>query len=111
MINTLMNQNSSKKKQLKTILGKHNLTTAEFVVLQSIQNLSTDNTHISQMDLCTYANTKPMNTSILLRKLVARKLVQRREHPIDTRAKAVSLTSTGKKTITELLLDTNFTNE
>jgi DNA-binding MarR family transcriptional regulator len=111
MTNTLLPENFIPTKQFKITLIKHGLKSTEFIMLKSIIDLTTDNTHISQMDLCTYANTKPMNTSILLRKLVARKLVQRREHPIDTRAKAISLTSTGKKTITELLLDTNFTNE
>ncbi|MEQ1732956.1 MAG: MarR family winged helix-turn-helix transcriptional regulator [Bacteroidia bacterium] len=96
-------KSSPAQKHFKTTLDKHNLTSAEFIVLKSIIDLSANNTHISQMNICTYANIKPMNTSILLRKLTARKLVQRHEHPIDTRAKAISLTSAGQKTITEVL--------
>jgi DNA-binding MarR family transcriptional regulator len=89
--------------EIKTELDKYNLTNAEFVVLSSLLWLTEQQEQVTQVNVCTYSNTKPMNTSIVLRKIQNRKFIQRKEHPVDTRAKLINLTAEGTKVTNEIV--------
>lgn len=96
-------------------LKKNGLTTNEFNILTSLVWLKNEHTHVTQVNICEYINVKPMNTSIIMRKLQTKKLIQRKEHPIDTRAKTISLTPIGEKKIADVVqavdtLTVNFFN-
>ena len=82
-------------------LKNNGLTVNEFTILNSLAAIKNENVHVTQVNICDYINTKPMNTSIIMRKLQTKKLIQRKEHPVDTRAKTVSLTAIGEKKIIE----------
>ena len=84
-------------------LKKNGLTANEFNILTSLVWLKNESTHVTQVNICEYINVKPMNTSIIMRKLQTKKLIQRKEHPIDTRAKTISLTPVGEKKIAEVV--------
>jgi DNA-binding MarR family transcriptional regulator len=84
-------------------LKKNGLTTNEFNILNSLIWLKNESTHVTQVNICEYINVKPMNTSIIMRKLQTKKLIQRKEHPVDTRAKTISLTPIGEKKIADVV--------
>jgi DNA-binding MarR family transcriptional regulator len=84
-------------------LKKNGLTTNEFNILNSLIWLKNESAHVTQVNICEYINVKPMNTSIIMRKLQTKKLIQRKEHPVDTRAKTISLTPIGEKKIADVV--------
>jgi DNA-binding MarR family transcriptional regulator len=88
--------------EIKLELNEYNLTATEFTMLSSIAYLTQNNTEVTQTEVCNYAQIKPMNASILLRKLNVRKFVQRKEHSIDTRAKTITLTTLGEETVLKI---------
>ena len=57
------------QEEVKVELAKYNLTNAEFVVMSSLLWLAEQQEQVTQVNVCTYSNTKPMNTSIVLRKM------------------------------------------
>ncbi len=89
--------------EIKTELDKYDLTNAEFIALSSLLWLTEQQEQVTQVNVCTYSNIKPMNTSIVLRKIQNRKFIQRKEHPVDTRAKLINLTAEGIKVTTEIV--------
>ncbi|EMO30141.1 transcriptional regulator, MarR family [Leptospira interrogans serovar Bataviae str. HAI135] len=52
---------------------------------------------VTQVKLSRHTKIDPMTTSSVLRTLQSKKLILRREHSTDTRAKIVELTEVGKK--------------
>jgi DNA-binding MarR family transcriptional regulator len=93
--------------EVKAELNKYSLTILEFTVLSSIVHLAQNNNEIIQTAVSTYTQLKPMNMSILLRKLQARNFIQRQEHSIDTRAKTITLTPLGKETVVKITFKIN----
>ncbi|MEQ1733719.1 MAG: MarR family winged helix-turn-helix transcriptional regulator [Bacteroidia bacterium] len=84
-------------------LKKNGLTNNEFNILNSLIWLKNESAHVTQVNICEYINVKPMNTSIIMHKLQTKKLIQRKEHPVDTRAKTISLTPIGEKKIADVV--------
>jgi len=70
------------------------LTHVQFVLLASLTWLDTQGP-VTQKRLADHAVTDPMMTSQVLRALELRGLVERRPHPGDKRARAVSVTTSG----------------
>ncbi|MGK6351626.1 MarR family winged helix-turn-helix transcriptional regulator [Parapedobacter sp. DT-150] len=87
------------QRKQKKVLDPLNLTPTQFILLCSIAWLSNQRENITQVDIANLSNFDRMMVSKVLRTLQAKKLVTRREHDTDTRAKIVTLTASGKKTL------------
>ncbi len=87
------------QREIKKALEKYDLTHAQFVLLASILWLSGEKDSVTQIELSAHANIDPMTTSTVLRTLQTKGLISRQEHPTDTRAKTILLTSEGKKLV------------
>ncbi len=82
---------------IKKALDSIDITHPQFVILASILWLSAKKTGITQIELSQHSKIDPMTTSTIIRTLLRKKLIERKEHPTDTRAKIVVLTEKGKK--------------
>lgn len=83
------------QRAIATSLKPHGLTQVQFVLLASLLWLSAREEHITQVRLARHARMDVMTTSQVLGNLERRKLVTRKAHPTDTRAKALQLTKAG----------------
>ena len=86
-------------RKVKSVLDPLNLTHTQFVLLASIAWLTNKKNDITQVEIANLNNYDRMMVSKVLRTLQAKKLIERREHGTDTRAKIVTLTANGKKTL------------
>lgn len=82
------------KKSLENIAVTH----PQFVLLASLLWLSKQQPSVTQIDLSRHTKIDPMTTSTIIRTLQRKHLIEREEHPTDTRAKAITLTDKGIKT-------------
>lgn len=95
-------------------LAPYDLTHAQFVLLASTAWLSNVSSEpISQALLAAHAKTDIMMTSKVIRTLVGKKLLTRLDHPTDSRAYALRLTTTGAAKLQKALdavedIDTTF---
>ena len=87
------------QREIRKALEKYDITHSQFVLLASIYWLSMHDQEITQIVLSSHTKIDPMTTSQVLRTLQTKKLLQRKEHHTDTRAKMVELTEEGKKII------------
>lgn len=85
------------QRKLKKVLDPLDLTHTQFVLLASIAWLSAKNDETTQVDIADFNNFDRMMVSKVLRTLETKKLISRQEHKTDTRAKTITLTSSGKK--------------
>ncbi|AXF86134.1 putative HTH-type transcriptional regulator [Ephemeroptericola cinctiostellae] len=83
------------QRQITAALRPHELTQVQFALLASLLWLMQREENITQIRLARHAKLDVMMTSQVLRALQARGLLERREHPTDTRAKVVGLTEAG----------------
>ncbi|MDR3061295.1 MAG: MarR family transcriptional regulator [Dysgonamonadaceae bacterium] len=89
----------------KKVLQKHQLTHTQFAVLASIYWLSLHNdSPITQIILAKHIKTNPMNISPTLKGLEKRDLVARPPHPVDVRAKMITLTPKGDELIQKAVI-------
>lgn len=79
---------------LRAALAPFGLTHVQFVLLASLSWLGSD-TLITQRELADHAQTDPMMTSQVLRALEAKRLIRRAPHPVDARARALTVTTQG----------------
>lgn len=79
---------------IRAALRPFDLTHVQFVLLAALTWLDAE-TPITQRDLAEYARTDPMMTSQVIRTLESKKLVERRPHPTDARARSVVVTQAG----------------
>ncbi|MCW0194282.1 MAG: MarR family transcriptional regulator [Rhodococcus sp.] len=79
---------------IRAALRPFDLTHVQFVLLAALTWLDAE-TPITQRDLAEYARTDPMMTSQVIRTLESKKLVERRPHPTDARARSVVVTQGG----------------
>ena len=97
------------KRQLDTI----DLTHTQFVLLASLAWLSKNQEIVTQIEIANHSKTDRMMVSKVLRTLQEKGFITRKEHEIDTRAKAITLTETGWKILQRALtmveqVDINF---
>ena len=71
------------------------LTHVQFILLTTLAWLSKDGQYVTQTVLSQHAKTDVMMTSQVVRTLVAKNLMTRVQHPVDTRANVLSLTQAG----------------
>lgn len=79
------------------VLQNFDLTSSQLSLLASIFWLKQQKQEVTQILLSNTANIDRMTTSTVLRTLQKKGLINRIEHPTDTRAKTVDLSETGKK--------------
>lgn len=84
---------------IRKALEPLDLTHPQFVLLASTQWLTMNNTSVTQIVLSDHTKIDPMTTSMVLRTLQKKKLIERKEHATDTRAKTVELTAEGKQRV------------
>ncbi|EQA72697.1 MarR family winged helix-turn-helix transcriptional regulator [Leptospira noguchii] len=82
---------------IQKVLSPLDLTHSQFVLLASMYWLQLHMEDVTQVKLSRHTKIDPMTTSSVLRTLQSKKLILRREHSTDTRAKIVELTEVGKK--------------
>ena len=87
------------QREIKKALEAYDLTHSQFVLMASIHWLTLHKQDVTQILLSSHTKIDPMTTSTVLRTLQTKGLLQRQEHLIDTRAKTVILTESGKKII------------
>ena len=80
----------------RAALKPFGLTHVQFVLLASLAWLENEGV-VTQQRLAEHAAADPMMTSQVLRALEQRGLVERRPHPQDGRAKALSVTGAGRR--------------
>lgn len=83
------------QREIRKALEKYDLTHSQFVLLASTLWLSQHTEIVTQILLSAHTKIDPMTTSTVLRTLEKKGLLQRREHPTDTRAKTITLTEAG----------------
>ncbi len=99
----LWKTNNLWQREIKRTLKKYDLTHTQFVILASIYWLSQQNKNITQVEIADFINIDKMMTSNVIRKLIEKKLIDRKEHKIDTRAKVVKLTDKGTQVLKDSL--------
>lgn len=85
------------QREIKKTLKKFDLTHTQFVILASSYWLSKQNKNITQVEIADFIDIDKMMTSNVIRKLIEKKLLDRKEHKTDTRAKVIRLTNKGVK--------------
>ncbi|MBN8219425.1 MAG: MarR family transcriptional regulator [Spirochaetes bacterium] len=89
------------QREIRRALVAFDLTHSQFVLIASIHWLTLGGNEVTQATLSQHSKIDPMTVSQVLRALQVRKLVRRRAHSSDTRAKAVELTEAGRGVVHE----------
>ena len=89
------------QREIKKCLIDLDLTHTQFVILASAYWLILHQDLVTQTQVANHANTDVMMTSNILRTLEKKKMVIRKEHQTDTRAKTVTLTDAGIDVLTK----------
>lgn len=94
------------QREIKKTLKKFDLTHTQFVILASSYWLLNRNENITQVEIADFIDIDKMMTSNVIRKLIEKKLLKRKVHKTDTRAKVITLTDKGieilKKSVKEV---------
>src|SRR5690606_9563950 len=96
------------QRKLKKVLDPLDLTHTQFILLTSIAWLTNKSDNVTQVDIANLNNFDRMMVSKVLRTLQTKKLITRKEHHTDTRAKIVNLTANGKKILQTALTQVEF---
>jgi DNA-binding MarR family transcriptional regulator len=80
------------QREIKKTLKKFDLTHTQFVILASSHWLTSKTENITQVEIANFIDIDKMMTSNVIRKLIEKKLLKRKEHKTDTRAKTINLT-------------------
>lgn len=92
------------QRKIKKELDKLDITHTQFVLLATIAWLSKSNSNISQVEIANHSKTDRMMVSKVLRTLIDKNMIERKEHPNDTRAKTIKLSSKGASVLQKALL-------
>jgi DNA-binding MarR family transcriptional regulator len=87
------------QREIKKTLKKFDLTHTQFVILASTYWLSSKTENITQVEIANFIDIDKMMTSNVIRKLIEKKFLKRKEHKTDTRAKTINLTEKGIETL------------
>ncbi|MGT2929367.1 MarR family winged helix-turn-helix transcriptional regulator [Streptococcus dentasini] len=89
--------------RVKKALQDVDLTHPQFIILTSLGALEEKQDWITQVTLATFSDMDVMTVSQVLKLLLKKGLVERREHPQDSRAKVVFLTDAGRERMNQAL--------
>jgi DNA-binding MarR family transcriptional regulator len=92
------------QRKINIELSKMNLTYVQFILLAGVYWLSMEHDDVTQIMLIKLTKSDKSMTSNVLKTLIEKKLIKRKEHSKDTRAKIVSITPDGKKIVREAVL-------
>ena len=90
---------------------KYQLNHSQFVIMTSIHWLTLHNDEVTQVSLAQHTKMETMNVSQILKSLQSKNYIIRREHPTDTRAKIVFLSSTGEQLIKQAIVDVDIVDK
>lgn len=89
--------------RVKKALQKVGLTHPQFSILTSLGYLELQQDLVTQVNLAAFSDMDVMTVSQVLKLLLKKGLVERREHPQDSRAKVVFLTDIGRERMNQAL--------
>jgi DNA-binding MarR family transcriptional regulator len=92
------------QRKIKKELDKLDITHTQFVLMASIAWLSKTNSNISQVEIANHSKTDRMMVSKVLRTLIDKNMIERKEHPNDTRAKTIKLSTKGASILQKALV-------
>lgn len=92
------------QRKQKRVLDPLDLTHTQFVLLCALAWLSRDSDNVTQVDIANLGNMDRMMVSKVLRTLEEKNFITRDEHPTDTRAKTIKLTSDGEKVLQKAII-------
>lgn len=84
------------QREIKIILLEFDLTHGQFVVLANTFYMGFENDNVTQMDIANQVGIDKMLISNIIKALLKKELVTRKEHETDTRAKTIKTTKAGK---------------
>ena len=87
---------------IKKALEHYDISHAQFVIMASLLWFNGKEKEVTQIDIINMTKLDKMTVSKSLKKLATLKLIKRHENTLDTRAKTVFLTKTGKTLIKKL---------
>ncbi len=87
------------QREIKRNLKPFGITHTQFVILASTQWLILQQNEVTQIDIARHTQLDVMMTSNVIRTLEKKKILKRKNHPSDTRAKLINLTALGLKTL------------
>ena len=104
------------QRKQKRVLDPLNLTSTQFALLCALAWLSRESDKITQVDIANQGNADRMMVSKVLRTLEEKGFITRHDHPTDTRAKLIKLTTKGKVVLQKAIIcvenaDFEFFNE
>jgi DNA-binding MarR family transcriptional regulator len=82
---------------IKKVLQPLDITHPQFVLLASLLWLQSYKADITQVHLSEHSKVDVMTTSSVIKTLLRKGLVERKEHAVDSRAKVVSISTKGLK--------------
>jgi DNA-binding MarR family transcriptional regulator len=92
------------QRKLKRVLDPLDLTHTQFALLCALAWLSKESDKVTQVDIANQGNADRMMVSKVLRTLEEKNFITRQEHPTDTRAKTIKLTSDGEIVLQKAIL-------
>ncbi|MCC6768962.1 MAG: MarR family transcriptional regulator [Bacteroidia bacterium] len=87
------------QRKIKSGLDTIGITYAQFLLLASLDFLSTQKNLVSQQDIAKHCRIDKMMTSKILRILQKKGLIQRRKNKMDSRAKTLALSESGVEVV------------
>ncbi|MVX35097.1 MarR family winged helix-turn-helix transcriptional regulator [Myroides sp. LoEW2-1] len=92
------------QRSIKKELDKLDITYTQFVLLTTLDSLLLQTNIVSQIDIANHSYTDRMMVSKVLRTLEEKKMIQRKDHPTDTRAKIINLSPFGKESLEKAII-------
>ncbi|MCF0060407.1 MarR family transcriptional regulator [Dyadobacter chenwenxiniae] len=92
------------QRKQRRVLDPLDLTHTQFVLLCALAWLSRESDQVTQVDIANQGNADTMMVSKVLRTLEEKKFITRQEHPTDTRAKTIKLTSEGEAVLQKAII-------
>lgn len=92
------------QRKQKRVLDPLDLTHTQFALLCALAWLSRENDKVTQVDIANQGNADRMMVSKVLRTLEDKQFITRHEHPTDTRAKTIKLTSEGEQVLQKAIV-------
>lgn len=92
------------QRKQKRVLDPLGLTQTQLVLLAAIAWLSKESNEVTQIDIANQGNADRMMVSKVLRTLEDKKLLTRKAHKTDTRAKTINLTPQGASLLQKALI-------
>lgn len=92
------------QRKQKRVLDPLDLTHTQFSLLCALAWLSRESDKVTQVDIANQGNADRMMVSKVLRTLEEKEFITRHNHPTDTRAKIIKLTSVGEVVLQKAII-------